>query len=132
MRSATLMVNSIGVVTRCLIVDDSRRFIDAARVLLERQGLQVVGEATNSNEALDLCRRLAPDVILLDVDLGEESGFDVARRLETTQPGAPVILISTHTELDYHDLIAASPVRGFLHKTDLSATAIRGLLGETV
>ncbi|MDT4894493.1 MAG: two-component system, NarL family, nitrate/nitrite response regulator NarL [Pseudonocardiales bacterium] len=113
---------------RCLIVDDSRRFIAAARGLLERQGLQVVGVATNGDEAIALARQLRPDVILLDIDLGKESGFNVAELLGQ-QSSTPVILISTHDEEDYLDLIAASPALGFLPKTGLSAPAIRSLLG---
>jgi DNA-binding NarL/FixJ family response regulator len=113
---------------RCLIVDDSRRFIDAARGLLERQGLRVVGTATNGSDAVQLARQLRPDVTLVDIDLGGESGFEVARQLQRHGTPAPVILISTHSEEDYRDLIAASPVLGFVSKADLSAVAIRGLL----
>jgi DNA-binding NarL/FixJ family response regulator len=113
---------------RCLIVDDSRRFIDAARGLLEGQGLQVVGAAMNGSEAARLLRELRPDVTLLDIDLGGESGFEVARQLQRHDPPARIILISTHDEEDYRDLIAASPVLGFVSKADLSAGAVRALL----
>jgi DNA-binding NarL/FixJ family response regulator len=115
---------------RCLIVDDSPRFLDAARGLLERQGITVVGVASNSAEALQRAEELRPDVTLLDIDLGGESGLELARRLHR-QAGptpAPVILISTHAEQDYAELIAASPAVGFLPKTALSAAAIRDLL----
>jgi DNA-binding NarL/FixJ family response regulator len=113
---------------RCLIVDDSPRFLDAARGLLERQGITVVGVASNSADALRRAGELRPDVTLLDLDLGGESGLELARRLHG-QPGpAPVILISTHAEQDYAELIAASPAIGFLPKTTLSGDAIRGLL----
>jgi CheY-like chemotaxis protein len=114
---------------RCLIVDDSPRFLDAARGLLERQGITVVGVASNSAEALQRAQELRPDVTLLDIDLGGESGLELARRLHR-QPGLvpPVILISTHAEQDYAELIAASPAVGFLSKTALSAAAIRDLL----
>jgi len=117
---------------RCLIVDDSRRFLAAARGLLERQGITVVGEASTSAEALRLSVELRPNVILLDIDLGGESGFDLARRLsrETNAPPSTMILISTHAEEDYADLIAASPAVGFLSKSALSAGAIRNLLGD--
>lgn len=111
----------------CLIVDDSRRFAEAARVLLERQGLQVVGMATNATDALRLSRQLRPDVTLLDIDLGGESGFEVARQLQRNS-SSPVILISTHAEQDYHDLISASSALGFLPKATLTAAAIRNLL----
>jgi CheY-like chemotaxis protein len=119
-----------GLMLRCLIIDDSPRFLDAARGLLERQGVTVVGVASTSAEALQRVQELRPDVTLLDIDLGGESGLELARRLHDRPelaPG-PVILISTHAEQDYAELIAASPAIGFLSKTALSANAIRGLL----
>jgi CheY-like chemotaxis protein len=64
---------------RCLIIDDSLRFLDAARALLERQGIAVVGVASNSAEALQRVEELRPDVTLLDIDLGGESGLELAR-----------------------------------------------------
>jgi len=115
---------------RCLIIDDSPRFLDAARGLLERQGITVVGVAANSADALQRAGELRPDLTLLDIDLGGESGLELARRLHD-QPGlapGPVILISTHAEQDYAELIAASPAIGFLSKTALSADVIRDLL----
>jgi CheY-like chemotaxis protein len=117
---------------RCLLVDDSARFLEAARGLLERQGVTVVGVASNGAEALQRAALLRPDVTLVDIDLGGESGLELARRLHG-QPGpapAPVILISTHAEQDYAELIAASPAIGFLAKTALSADAIRQLLAR--
>ena len=115
---------------RCLIVDDSPRFLDAARGLLERQGVTVVGVASNTAEALQRIVELRPDVTLLDIDLGGESGLELARRLhdQAGRAPAPVILISTHAEQDYAELIAASPAIGFLAKSALSGDAIRGLL----
>jgi len=117
---------------RCLIVDDSPRFLAAARGLLEREGIKVVGVASTSAEALQQVAELRPDVTLLDIDLGGQSGFELARRLHREASLAPssVILISTHAEQDYADLIAASPAIGFLPKTALSAGAIRDLLGS--
>ena len=115
---------------RCLLVDDSPRFLAAARGLLERQGVSVVGVASTSAEALQRVRELRPDVTLLDIDLGGESGFELARRLhqEAGPAPAPVILVSTHAEEDYAELIAASPAVGFLPKSALSAGGIRQLL----
>ena len=116
---------------RCLIVDDSRRFVDAARGLLERQGITVVGMASTGAEALEQAAELRPDVTLVDVNLGGESGFDVAGQLSRRGDVAPssMILISAQTEPDYADLIAASPAAGFLSKAALSAFAILDLLG---
>jgi DNA-binding NarL/FixJ family response regulator len=116
-------------VLRCLIVDDNASFLDASRSLLERQGLSVLGVASTGAEALRLAAELAPDLILLDVDLGEENGFAVARQL-TGAGGATtnVILISTHPEDDFAELLADNPAVGFIAKSDLSVAAIERLL----
>jgi DNA-binding NarL/FixJ family response regulator len=118
---------------RFLVVDDSRSFLEAARRLLEREGLTIAGVASSSSEALEEARAVRPDVVLVDISLGEESGFDVARRLaEDGRAGGPtVILISTHSEADFADLIAESPAAGFLPKSELSASAIRKILEES-
>jgi two-component system, NarL family, nitrate/nitrite response regulator NarL len=117
---------------RCLIVDDSPRFLEAARGLLEGEGIQVVGVAGAITQALWQAQRLRPDVTLVDINLGGESGFELARRLQQEPGGAGsrVILISTHAEQDFADLVAASPAVGFLSKAALSAQAIRDLLGD--
>ena len=115
---------------RCLIVDDSATFRDAASTMLERAGISVVGTACNRAEALDRNRELHPDVILVDIDLGAESGFDVVEALHLAGSPAPsVILISTHSEHDFADLITASPAVGFLPKFALSSDSIRELVG---
>jgi CheY-like chemotaxis protein len=116
---------------RCLIVDDSAHFLAAARALLEREGVSVVGVASTSDEALERVVELRPDVVLLDISLGNESGFELARRLRRDAGLAPsrMILISAQSEGDYAELIAATPVIGFLDKSALSARAIRELIG---
>src|SRR3954451_9099300 len=115
---------------RCVIVDDNLGFLHAARLVLEQGGLQVVGVATCRDEALRAGVEVRPDVSLLDIDLGGESGFDVARRLADDRDSGPgkLILISTHSEEDLVDLIKESPAIGFLGKPSLSATTIKGLL----
>ena len=116
---------------RCLIVDDNRAFLEAARTLLERQGLTIAGVASTSADALRRAETLRPDVVLVDVSLGDESGFELARRLVADHArGASVILISTRSEADLADAIAQSPAAGFLAKSELSAEAIRGLVDE--
>jgi CheY-like chemotaxis protein len=117
---------------RCLIVDDSTRFLQAARGLLEREGIIVVGVASTGDQALRQAQRLRPDVLLLDIDLGDESGLELARRLaaEPDLAASRMILISTHAEEDFAELVAASPAVGFLSKSDLSASAIAALLGR--
>ncbi len=114
---------------RCLIVDDNRGFLEAARTLLVREGLTIAGVASTSADALRQAETLRPDVVLVDVSLGDESGFELARRLVADHPGgASVILISTRSEDELADAIAQSPAAGFLAKAELSAEAIRGLL----
>lgn len=117
---------------RCLIVDDSARFLAAARGLLERQGMVVVGVASTKAQALSLAEKLRPDVTLVDIDLGGESGLDVARELSAAARPAPVILISTHSEDDFGGLVAASPAIGFLPKTALSTSAILDMLARSL
>jgi CheY-like chemotaxis protein len=118
---------------RCVIVDDNPEVLRTASHLLESQGVTVVGIAETSDEAVSRVEELQPDVMLIDIVLGPESGFDVARRLARCldTSGPPTILISTREEADFADLIAASPAIGFLPKSRLSAAAIRRLLAPT-
>jgi len=115
---------------RCLIVDDNAYFLEAAADLLKREGLIVLGVASARADALRLARELRPDVVLVDIMLGGESGIDLARRLAEANSGGPVIiLISTHAAADFADLIQEAPVAGFVPKSELSASAIRQLAG---
>jgi len=115
---------------RLLIVDDNQAFLQAARVLLEREGLTVAGVAATGTEAIRQAESFRPDVVLVDIWLGEESGLDLARRLVEDGLGAEatVILISTRAEDDVAELVTESPAAGFLPKAELSATAIRRLV----
>ncbi len=115
---------------RCLIVDDNAYFLEAAASLLKREGLIVSGVASDTAGALRLATELRPDVVLVDIMLGHESGIDLARRLAAANSADPVIiLISTHAEADFADLIQEAPVAGFVPKSELSASAIRQLAG---
>jgi DNA-binding NarL/FixJ family response regulator len=118
---------------RCLIVDDSEQFLRAASSRLGRDGIEVVGTATTSATALDQVGRLRPDVVLVDVGLGEESGFDVTLRLVDAFPylASRVVLISTRAEDDYGELVEASPAAGFICKSELSTAAIRELVPQS-
>ena len=115
---------------RSLIVDDNAGYLAAARALLEREGVSVIGVASSCAEAVQLAGKLHPDVALVDIDLGDESGFDVARRLAGAGGSAlsPVVLISAYPEGDFAELIAASPAIGFLAKSNVSAESILELL----
>jgi CheY-like chemotaxis protein len=114
---------------RCVIVDDDEEFLKVARALLERDGMAVAGVAYNSAEAVERAQALRPDVVLIDIRLGRESGFDAARRLADNGQSAALIMISTHAGEDYAELIAESPATGFLPKAELSGAAIRRILG---
>lgn len=115
---------------RCLIVDDNKQFLAVARDRLSSEGLDVVGTATSQAEALRQANALRPDVVLVDINLGSESGFEVTRRLVEGVPKLEgrVVLISTGDEDDYADLIAASPALGFIPKNLLSASAIGNVM----
>ena len=114
---------------RSLLVDDNARFLDAARELLEREGIEVVGVAMTGADAAGLAGALRPDVCLVDIDLGDESGFDLARRLAARGDDAPhVVLISAYPERDFLEMIADSPAVGFLPKPEISAARIQALL----
>ena len=117
---------------RCLIIDDSPEFLDAATRVLQLEGIDVVGVASSEAEAVRLARELRPDVTLVDIVLGTEDGIAVARRLAESddRPAGKVILISTHGEDEFADLIHASPTIGFLQKAALSAEAITALSTE--
>ncbi|MGW3459557.1 response regulator [Streptomyces olivaceoviridis] len=113
-----------------MIVDDSPHFLEAARRLLEGQGITVVGVASDGARAMRRIEQLRPEVVLMDIDLGAESGLELTRRLRNeTGPSPPlVILVSNHAEEDYGDAVEESTAVGFLAKSALSGDAIRTLL----
>ena len=122
----------VNAVLRLLIVDDNPGFLQSARLLLEREGLSVVAMASNGEDALRQAETLRPEVVLVDVDLGDENGFDVVRTLHNRLgPATPdMILISVHTAADLAELITASPATGFITKSELSAGSVRKLLNH--
>lgn len=130
MRAATAAAILMSVSLRCLIVDDNASFLAASRAVLQGQGVSVVGVARTVSEGLQRAVELDPDIILVDIDLGEESGFDFVRQLACSVHVGPVdvILISTHPEDDFADLIGESPALGFVSKSDLSRSAIEVVL----
>jgi CheY-like chemotaxis protein len=111
-----------------LIVDDHGAFRASARVLLESEGFCVVGEAASGGEALERARELRPDVVLLDVQLPDIDGFEVAAELAKDEHPPAVILTSTRDVSDYGPRIGTSPARGFVPKAELSGAALTALL----
>ena len=130
MRAMGSLPETVRVSLRVLIIDDNPRFLEAARFSLERQGVRVVGVATTGAEALAQAEALEPGVALVDIGLGDESGFELARRLVEGFPHlrGRVVLISTRGEDDYADMIETSPAVGFISKSHLSARALAELL----
>lgn len=120
--------NDRPVRTTILIVDDHQGFRSRARALLEADGYEVVGEAADGASAISTSGDLRPDVILLDVQLPDIDGFEVARRLAESGHRSAVVLTSSRDASDYGPRIARSAARGFLSKADLSGPAIQALL----
>jgi DNA-binding NarL/FixJ family response regulator len=124
-----MRVEPQGDALRMVIVDDNSHFLAAARAVLERDGISVVGVAGTRAEALLVAAEMQPDVVLVDVDLGQESGFDLAQDLAASA-NVRVVLISAYPEAELADLIAASPAAGFVSKAHLSARAVAELLED--
>lgn len=118
---------------RCLLVDDSVRFLEEAEQTLRREGITVVGTATTGDEARRLLDAQPVDVLLLDINLGAESGLELLAGLNAESLLGPtrVIMVSSYAETDFEDLIRASAAVGFLAKPALSARAIYEVLGGT-
>ncbi len=114
--------------TTVLIVDDHVTFRQSARLLLESEGFEIVGEADDGRSALEKTAALGPDLILLDVQLPDIDGFEVATRI--TELGRPVavVLVSSHDSGDFGSLVGACGARGFVAKADLSGERLRALL----
>jgi len=111
------------------VVDDHPSFRSTARLLLESEGFDVVGEASNGNDGLAAALELTPDLVVLDINLPDMDGFDVAARL-TAYDGAPaVILVSSRDPSDFGPLVERSGARGFIPKSELSGAAIAQVLG---
>jgi DNA-binding NarL/FixJ family response regulator len=112
-----------------LVVDDHAPFRALAGELLQSAGYEVIGEAGDGRHAMDVCARLRPDIVLLDVQLPDVDGFAVAALLAAQEGGPVVVLTSTRDAGAYRRRLATSTVRGFIHKPDLSGAALAALLG---
>lgn len=115
--------------TTVLIVDDHPSFRATARAILQADGFDVVGEAENGTSGLHTAEELHPDVVLLDVQLPDVDGFEVASRLTGNGRGPLVVLTSSRDAADFGPLVAQSGARGFVPKAELSGAALRAVLG---
>ena len=113
---------------RVLIVDDHESFRSSARLLLEAEGYEVIGEAGTGADGLRAASELRPDVILLDVQLPDVDGFDVAARLATGEDAPRIVITSSRDASDFGPLIQRSGALGFVPKNELSGEALAALL----
>jgi DNA-binding NarL/FixJ family response regulator len=111
-----------------LIVDDHPSFRASARALLEAEGFEVVGEAENGVQALRVAKEVRPEVVLLDVQLPDFDGFEVAARLMANGNGPAIVLTSSRDGSDFGHLVADSGAIGFVPKAELSGEALAALL----
>ena len=111
-----------------LIVDDHPSFRATARALLEAEGFSVVAEAADGAEAIAKSKELRPDLVLLDIQLPDLDGFEVARRLSENGSSPAIVLVSSRDAGDYGDLISTCGARGFVPKGELTGAALRALL----
>ena len=114
--------------TTVLVVDDHASFRRVARLLLEYEGYEVVGEAADGEQGLLAARELSPDLVLLDIQLPGIDGFDVAARLSADEDAPAVILTSSHDHDDFGTLIRRSGARGFIPKAEITGERLAALL----
>jgi DNA-binding NarL/FixJ family response regulator len=117
-------------VRRALIVDDHPSFRRSARALLVEEGFEVVGEAEDGGAALALAAELIPDLVLLDVQLPDIDGFEVASRLLALEHKWTIVLVSSRSASDYGSLIEASGAHAFVCKGELSGAMLRACWDE--
>ncbi len=126
--TAAVCATRILSVMSVLIVDDHPSFRASARRLLEAEGFNVVGEAADGHDAITAALELKPDLILLDVQLPDLDGFEVAGRLAALGVPSAVVLTSSRNAAEYGPIIAETPMRGFIPKAELSGAVLTDLL----
>ena len=117
-----------GLMRTIVVVDDHPTFRATARVLLEAEGFDVVGEAEDGASALEQIAALRPEVVLLDVQLPDIDGFEVAARLQRNGELSQIVLTSSRDAADFGPLVERSGARGFVPKDELSGAAFAALL----
>ncbi|HST15094.1 MAG TPA: response regulator transcription factor [Gaiellaceae bacterium] len=113
---------------RVLVVDDHAGFRSCASELLQAEGFEVVGEAEDGSSALAHAEDLKPELVLLDIQLPDLDGFEVAERLLAANPELAIVLVSSRDRSSYGPLVEQSGARGFVSKSDLSGESIERLL----
>jgi DNA-binding NarL/FixJ family response regulator len=123
------LLEGLGPARRVIVVDDHPGFRRSAKALLAAEGFEVVGEADDGASALAAAAALAPEVVVLDVQLPDLDGFEVARRLLAAQPDIRIVLVSSRDRSQYGPLVEECGALGFVAKGDLSGDALEGILG---
>ncbi|MDA1279389.1 MAG: response regulator transcription factor [Chloroflexi bacterium] len=112
-----------------LLVDDQPVFRNVARSVLERDGAcQVIGEADTGAHAIELMGKLNPDIVVMDVQMGEMSGIETTRRILSAHPQANVVLTSMGSDTEYPVLAREIGARGFVPKRNLNVPLLRSLV----
>ena len=111
-----------------LIVDDHAAFRESSRALLESEGFTVVGEAAEGRSALAQVRSVRPDVVLLDIQLPDVDGFEVAEWIAAMSAAPAVVLVSSRSAASYGPRLARTAAVGFIAKVDLSGESLARLL----
>jgi DNA-binding NarL/FixJ family response regulator len=113
---------------RALIVDDHAGFRATARRFLEGEGYEVVGDAESATAALALAEETRPDLVLVDIQLPDFDGFELAERLTALDPKMRIVLTSSRDVEEYGRSVEGSTARGFVPKAELSGATLAALL----
>jgi DNA-binding NarL/FixJ family response regulator len=111
-----------------LIVDDHPSFRATARALLEAEGFNVVAEAVDGASALETAARERPELVLLDIQLPDIDGFEIAALLTADGIGPKVVLVSSRDYTDFGGLVERSGAHGFVPKAELSGKRLAALV----
>ena len=122
------LLDRLGPARRVLVVDDHPSFRRCAGALLAAEGFEVVGEAGTGAAALALAAEVNPELVVLDVQLPDIDGFEVASRLRALNPEVKIVLVSSRDRAAYGPRIEGSGACGFVAKGELSGAALEKLL----
>lgn len=113
--------------TRLLLADDHSLVREGLKAFLERQGFQVVGEASNGQEALRLAAKTQPDIAILDIGMPLLNGLDAARELRKSAARAKAILLTKHEENQYVTEALRSGVSGYVLKSQVATDLVHAI-----
>jgi DNA-binding NarL/FixJ family response regulator len=130
MSSPRFLCDASRMAVSVLIVDDHDGFRAFVRALLQSEGFEVIGEAGDGVSGIRAAEQLGPEVVLLDVQLPDLDGFEVAERLAADENAPVVVLVSTREATSYRARLAETPARAFIPKEELSAAALTAVLAK--